>query len=124
MPHPHDHEVWAKAKAEKTPAFKKCKEQEKKKLTGNYPLKKPKQDDALKLALSSKLTTALVTQHHMSQINAEPVLNSVHNKAIAEGQQKNIMGPDLGSREVDKVDLFIFLIVLLLRVSLLVLALL
>jgi hypothetical protein len=34
------------------------------------------------------------------------------------------MGPDLGSREVDKVDLFIFPIVLLLQISLLVLGLL
>jgi hypothetical protein len=34
------------------------------------------------------------------------------------------MGPDLGRRAVNKVDLFIFPIVLLLRVSLLVLALL
>jgi hypothetical protein len=34
------------------------------------------------------------------------------------------MGSDLGSRAVDKVDLFIFLIVLLLQVPLLILALL
>jgi hypothetical protein len=34
------------------------------------------------------------------------------------------MGPDLGSRAADKVDFFIFPVVLLLRVSLLVLALL
>ncbi len=53
------------------------------------PPQKPKQDNALKLALSSKLTTALVTQHYMSQINSEAVFNSVYNEAIAEGQQEN-----------------------------------
>jgi hypothetical protein len=89
MPHPHNHEAWVKAKAKKTAAFKKRKEEEKKKPTGGSLPKKPKQDNALKLALSSKLTTALVTQHHMSQINAEAVFNTVYNKAIAEGQQGN-----------------------------------
>ena len=34
--------------------------------------KKPRKDEAaLKLALGSKLTTALVTQHHKSQADAE-----------------------------------------------------
>ncbi len=63
--------------------------EEKKKPTGGSPPKKPKQYNSLKLALSSKLTTALVTQHHMFKINAEAVFNSVYNKAIAEGQQEN-----------------------------------
>ncbi len=40
--------------------------------------KKAKQDGGdLKLQLGSKLTSALVTQHHMTQADAEDVFNSV-----------------------------------------------
>jgi hypothetical protein len=50
--------------------------------------KKPKQDmAALKLALGSRLTTALVTQHHMSQADAESVFNSVYKDVVKNKQE-------------------------------------
>ncbi len=89
MPSPHNHNKQAKNKADKTAAFKKHKE-EAKKLSGKTSAsKKPTQDEAaLKLALGSKLTTALVIQHHMSQSDAESVFESVY-KEVVENKQKN-----------------------------------
>jgi hypothetical protein len=53
-------------KAKKTAAFKK------KKLESNATTnKKPKKDKALQLALSSKLTTALVTQHPAPYVSGQ-----------------------------------------------------
>ena len=67
MPSPHDHNEWAKAKADKTAVFKKHKEDAKKsgdKLAS--PAKKSKSEgEDLKLALSSKFTSAIVTHCHM-----------------------------------------------------------
>ena len=78
MPSPHNHDEWAKAKAEKTAAFKKRKEDMKKSPDGTPAAKKAKQDGGeLKLQLGSKLTSALVTQHHMTQADAEDVFNTV-----------------------------------------------
>lgn len=79
MPSPHDHDEWVKAKAEKTAAFKKRKEEMKKTPNGSPTAKKAKQEGGdLKLQLGSKLTSALVTQHHMTQADAEDVFNSVY----------------------------------------------
>jgi hypothetical protein len=73
MPYPHNHDKWAKNKASKTATFKKRKEEDKKSSgSGNSANKKLKKgDEALKLALGTKLTTTLVKQHHMSQADAE-----------------------------------------------------
>ncbi len=71
MPAPHDHDVWAKAKAEHVAKFKKGKRDKeggKSKDPGSGPAKKHKSDDELKLALSDKLTQALVNQHHLLQM--------------------------------------------------------
>ncbi len=76
-------------KGQEDRCFQETQGREEEEANWRLPPKKPKQDNALKLALSSKFTTELVTQHHMSQINAEVVFNSVYNKAIAEGQQEN-----------------------------------
>jgi hypothetical protein len=89
MPHPHKSGGMGKDKGQEDRCFKKCKEEERKKQAGNSPPKKPKQDKALKLALGSRLTTALVTQHHMSQTNAEAVFNSIYNEAVTEGLQES-----------------------------------
>ncbi len=58
MPAPHDHNAWAKAKAEHAAKFKKDKrdkEGSKSKDPGSGPAKKHKADNKLKLAMSNKL---------------------------------------------------------------------
>ena len=47
------------------------------------PGKKHKADDKLKQALNDKLTQALVTQHHLSQNEAEELFNKVFQEAEA-----------------------------------------
>jgi hypothetical protein len=83
MPSPHDHDEWAKAKADKAAAFKKRKEDPKKsgdKLAS--PAKKPKSNGGdLKLALSSKFTSALVTHCHMGQAEVENMFDSIYKEA-------------------------------------------
>jgi hypothetical protein len=77
MPLPHDHDAWAKAKADKTAAFKKRKEEAMKSGGKSESAKKAKPNGkALKLAaLGKKMTTALVNQHHMSQTKAETLFD-------------------------------------------------
>ena len=89
MPAPHDHDAWAKAKAERVEKFKKAKrDKEGRKGSGTgSPSKKPKADDKLKLALSDKLTQALVTQHHLSQTEADDLFSKAYKKA--EDEQEN-----------------------------------
>jgi hypothetical protein len=86
MPSPHDHDEWAKAKADKTAAFKKCKEDAKK--SGNKqasPAKKSKSEgEDLKLALSSKFTSAMVTHCHMGQAETENMFDSFYKNATAQ----------------------------------------
>jgi hypothetical protein len=86
MPSPHDHDEWAKSKADKTAAFKKRKENAKK--SGNKvasPAKKSKSEsEDLKLALSSKFTSALVTHCHMGQAEAENMFDSIYKNATTE----------------------------------------
>ena len=89
MPSPHNHDEWVKAKAEKTAAFKKCKEDMKKSANAAPTAKKAKQDGGyLELQLGSKLTSALITQHHLTQADAEDVFNSVY---------KDVYGQRLGN---------------------------
>ncbi len=85
MPSSHNHNKWAKSKANKTAAFKKCKEGAKK--SGkSESAKKAKPNDTLKLALGNKLAAALVTQHHMMQNEAESLFNLVYNDVIEDHQ--------------------------------------
>ena len=86
MPSPHDNDEWAKAKAGKTAAFKKRKEDAKK--AGDKqasPAKKPKSEgDGLKLALNSKFTSALVAHCHMGQAKAENMFDSIYKNATVQ----------------------------------------
>jgi hypothetical protein len=88
MPLPHDHDEWAKAKADKTAAFKKRKEAAKKpgaKLAP--PAKKVKADGKdLKLALANKFTSAMVTHCHMGQAEAKNMFDSIYKDAPTETQ--------------------------------------
>jgi hypothetical protein len=75
MPSPHDHDAWAKTKAEREEKFKRGKRGANAatgKANNAQPAKKHKAGD-LKLKLSEKITTALVTQHHLSQQEADAV---------------------------------------------------
>jgi len=85
MPAPHDHNAWTKAKAERVEKFKRGKrDKEGGKGKESGPAKKHEADDKLKLALNDKLTRgALVTQHHLSQNEAEELFNKVFQKAEA-----------------------------------------
>jgi hypothetical protein len=88
MPLPHDHDEWAKAKADKTAAFKKHKEAAKKlRAKPAPPAKKVKADsEDLKLALANKFTSAMVTHCHMGQAEAENMFDSIYKDAAAETQ--------------------------------------
>jgi len=83
MPSPHNHDEWAHAKADKAAAFKKRKEEAKK--SGEKPIsptKKPKTEgEDLKLVLSSKFTSALVTHCHMGQAKAENMFDTIYKNA-------------------------------------------
>ena len=84
MPAPHDHDAWAKAKAEHVEKIKRGKQdKEGGKAKESGPAKKHKAVDKLKLALNDKLTQALVTQHHLSQNEAEELFNKVFQEAKA-----------------------------------------
>jgi len=84
MPAPHDHDAWAKAKAEHVEKIKRGKQdKEGGKAKESSPAKKHKADDKLKLTLNNKLTQALVTQHHLSQNEAEELFNKVFQEAEA-----------------------------------------
>ena len=86
---PHDHNEWAKAKADKTAAFKKRKEDAKK--PGDKqasPAKKSKSEgEDLKVALSSKFTSVMVTRCHIGQAKVENMFDSIYKSATA--QQEN-----------------------------------
>ena len=84
---PHDHNAWAKAKADCVEKFKKRKQDkvEGGKGSGSGSVnKKHKPDDKLKLALSDKLTQALVTQHHLSQTEVDELFSKAFKEAEAE----------------------------------------
>jgi hypothetical protein len=87
MPLPHDHDPWAKAKVDKTAAFKKRKKEAKKSGGKSKLAKKSKPNgEALKLVLGKKMTTALVTQHHMSQTKAETLFDSVYKETMEDAE--------------------------------------
>ena len=89
---------------------------------GSGPAKKHKADDKLKLALSNKLTQALVTQHHLLQNEADELF--LQGIPGGSGRTGKLMEPELGRRTLDKLDTFLLPIVLLLQLSLLFYALL
>ena len=74
MPSPHDHDAWVANKADRNKKFCKKRDRDSKKSHDAYPgsAKKSKPaDNKLKLALSDKLTSALVTKYHLSQTEAD-----------------------------------------------------
>jgi hypothetical protein len=86
----HDHDMWAKAKADRVEKFKKRKQDKAEggKGSGSGPAnKKHKPDDKLKLAFSDKLTQALVTQHHLSQTKVDELFSKAYKEA--EDKQEN-----------------------------------
>ncbi len=88
MPAPHNHDAWAKAKAKQNKKFCKKRKRDSNKTPDDAAgsAKKPKpSDDKLKLALSDKLTSGLVTQYHMSQNKADKLFKSAYSAAT----QKN-----------------------------------
>ncbi len=90
MPAPHNHDAWAKAKAEKVEKYKRSKRDKEGVLKGRdgdaSSNKKAKTGSQLKLALSDKLTRALVIQHHLSQTKANKLFNKVYKK-VEEDQE-------------------------------------
>jgi hypothetical protein len=88
MPFPHDHNEWVKAKAAKTAAYKKGKEEAKKSGGKTNSAKKATPNGkALKLALGEKMTTALITQHHMTQTEAKTLFDSIYKETMEEVQE-------------------------------------
>ena len=73
-------------KVEKYKRSKRNKEQGKGRDGDASPNKKVKTGSQLKLALSDKLTQALITQHHLSQTKADELFNKVY-KEVKEGQE-------------------------------------
>jgi hypothetical protein len=83
IPSPHDHDAWAKAKAEREEKFKrgKCGAEVTLDKTSNAPVAKKHKAGDLKLKLSNKITSALVTQHHLSQQEADAVFPNAFKEA-------------------------------------------
>ena len=83
MAFPHDHDAWVVKKKDRTKHYREKRDRE-----GKSPdatkgsAKKPKpNDNKLKLALSDKLTSALVTQYHLSQAEADALFKTAYTKA-------------------------------------------
>ena len=87
MPHPHNHADSAKKKKERTERFRRKKrDRAAAKAAGAEKSTNPsagsdKSKKDIKLALNQKLATALVTQHHFSQNEAEAFLNEAYTEA-------------------------------------------
>ncbi len=83
MPSPHDHYAWAKAKAECKEKFKHGKRGADTAMgkANNAQLAKKHKASDLKLKLIKKITTTLVTQHHLSQQEADAVFANVFKEA-------------------------------------------
>ena len=86
MPHPHDHEAWKKKKEEQR-ARREDRRGKRKAADADGPDKKDNQQSdksaKMKLALNQKLSTTLVTQHHLSQVEADDLFNSMYQEAEA-----------------------------------------
>ena len=81
MPCPHDHKAWKEKKAQYAngPNHRgKRDRDDSSKPTGSNSSDASK---LLRLALNQKLTTALVTQHHLSQNEADALFNSCYTEA-------------------------------------------
>ena len=85
MAFPHDHDAWVVKKKERTKHYREKRDREAKSpdaAAGSAKKPKPKPtDDKLKLALSDKLTSALVTQYHLSQTEADELFKTAYTEA-------------------------------------------
>jgi len=87
MAFPHDHDAWAVKKADRNKHFREKRERQKEAKSSEAAAggaKKPKPeptDEKLKLALSDKLTSALVTQYHLSQTEADELFKTAYKEA-------------------------------------------
>jgi hypothetical protein len=83
MTSPHDHDAWAKAKAECEEKFKRSKHgaEVTPDKTGNAPAAKKHKAGDLELKLSNKITSTLVTQHHLFQQEADAVFTDAFKEA-------------------------------------------
>ena len=86
MKHPHDHEAWLERRAQFDQWKKEGRQGQDRKRKANDPAGNSQQPNAskLKLALNQKLTTALVTQHHLSQTEADSLFNEMYQEAKKE----------------------------------------
>ena len=87
MAFPHDHDAWAVKKADRNKHFREKRERQKEAKSSEAAAgstKKPKSEptgEKLKLALSDKLTSALVTQYHLSQTEADDLFKNAYKEA-------------------------------------------
>ena len=84
MPSPHNHDAWVAHKADRNKKFhkKRFRDSNKSPDTSAGSAKKSKlADNKLTLALSDKLTSALVTQYHLSQTKADNLFKTAYSEA-------------------------------------------
>ena len=81
MPSPHDHDAWKEKKAQYANGSNHRGKRERDTATAKVNPKRGDGGKSLKLALNQKLTTALVTQHHLSQNEADALFNSCYTEA-------------------------------------------
>ena len=85
MAFPHNHDAWVVKKKERTKHYREKRDREAKSpdaAAGSAKKPKPKPtDDKLKLALSDKLTSALVKQYHLSQTEADELFKTAYTEA-------------------------------------------
>ena len=87
MAFPHDHDAWVVKKKDRAKHYREKRDRDKEAKSSDAAAgsaKKPKPkptDDKLKLALSDKLTSALVTQYHLSQSEADELFKNAYTEA-------------------------------------------
>ena len=87
MAFPHDHDAWAVKKADRNKHFREKREREKEAKSseaadGSAKKHKAKpKEEKLKLVLNDKLTSALVTKYHISQTEADELVQSAYDEA-------------------------------------------
>ena len=87
MKHPHDHEEWKKKKDERRSAAREGRREKRKADDSSGPASGDDENKGskskMKLALNQRLATALVTQHHLSQNEADDLFNECYKDAEA-----------------------------------------
>ena len=83
MAFPHNHDAWVVKKTDRTKHYHEKRDREEKSpdATAGSANKPKPADDKLKLALSDKLTSALVAQYHLSQTEADELFKTAYTAA-------------------------------------------